>query len=102
MDAGNPTGCGVNSQEKPHRRSRTLLWSMGQTLNIMTLGGFALAVGILVDDATVVIENIERQLGMRDLQGAIIEGSREIGIPALVSTLAICTVFAPIFLLRGT
>ena len=68
----------------------------------MTLGGFALAVGILVDDATVVIENIERNLGMRDLDGAIIEGSREIGIPALVSTLSICIVFAPIFLLRGT
>ena len=80
----------------------TALWALGQTLNIMTLGGFALAVGILVDDATVVIENIERNLGMRDLEDAIIEGSREIGLPALVSTLAICTVFAPIFLLQGT
>ncbi|HWE02255.1 MAG TPA: efflux RND transporter permease subunit [Tepidisphaeraceae bacterium] len=81
----------------------TALWAMGQTLNIMTLGGFALAVGILVDDATVVIENIERNVGMgRPLQEAIVEGSREIGIPALVSTLAICIVFAPIFLLQGT
>ena len=79
------------------------LWAMGQTLNIMTLGGFALAVGILVDDATVVIENIERNLGMnRPLEEAILEGSREIGIPALVSTLAICIVFAPVFLLKGT
>jgi len=81
----------------------TTLWALGQTLNIMTLGGFALAVGILVDDATVVIENIERNVGMgRPLREAIIEGSREIGIPALVSTLAICIVFAPIFLLQGT
>lgn len=56
----------------------TVLWSLGQTLNIMTLGGFALAVGILVDDATVVIENIERNVGMgRPLEEAIIEGSRK-------------------------
>jgi multidrug efflux pump subunit AcrB len=80
-----------------------VLWGMHQTLNIMTLGGFALAVGILVDDATVAIENIERNLHMgKPLEDAILEGSREIGIPALVSTLAICTVFAPIFLLEGT
>jgi multidrug efflux pump subunit AcrB len=79
------------------------LWATHQTLNIMTLGGFALAVGILVDDATVVIENIERNLGLdRSLDDAIIEGSREIGIPALISTLSICLVFAPVFLLNGT
>lgn len=80
----------------------TGLWALGHTLNIMTLGGFALAVGILVDDATVEIENIERNLGLRPLDEAVIESSREIGIPAMVSTLSICLVFAPIFLLHGT
>ena len=83
----------------------TALWAMGQTLNIMTLGGFALAVGILVDDATVVIENIgSRNVGMgRPLEEAIIEGrGGDRHTEALVSTLAICIVFAPIFLLQGT
>ena len=75
----------------------------GQTLNTMTLGGFALAVGILVDDATVVIENIERNLGLgHDLVPAIETGSAEILKPTLVSTIAICVVFVPVFLLRGT
>jgi len=73
-----------------------------QTLNTMTLGGFALAVGILVDNATVVIENIERNLGLgKDLIPAIEEGSAEIMRPTLVSTLAICVVFVPVFLLQG-
>ncbi|HSU66588.1 MAG TPA: efflux RND transporter permease subunit, partial [Tepidisphaeraceae bacterium] len=75
----------------------------GQTLNTMTLGGFALAVGILVDNATVVIENIERNLGLgKDLVPAIEEGSAEILKPTLVSTIAICVVFVPVFLLKGT
>ena len=75
---------------------------LGQTINIMTLGGLALAVGILVDDATVTIENMERYLeeghGLRD---AILEGAAQIAVPALVSTLCICIVFVPMFLLGG-
>ncbi|MDQ0392708.1 efflux RND transporter permease subunit [Labrys monachus] len=75
----------------------------GQTLNTMTLGGFALAVGILVDNGTVVIENIERHLASREpLELAIIRGAGEVGIPTLLSTLCICIVFVPIFLLQGT
>ena len=75
---------------------------MNQTLNTMTLGGFALAVGILVDNATVVIENIERNLGLgKHLVPAIEEGSAEILGPTLVSTIAICIVFVPVFLLEG-
>ena len=75
----------------------------GQTLNTMTLGGFALAVGILVDNGTVVIENIERNLALgKELEPAIEEGSAEILIPTLVSTVAICIVFVPVFLLQGT
>ncbi len=79
-----------------------LLNAMGETINLMTLGGLALAVGILVDDATVTIENINRHLeeGM-DVEGAILAGSHEILVPALVSTLAICIVFVPMFLLTG-
>jgi multidrug efflux pump subunit AcrB len=78
------------------------LYIMGQTLNIMTLGGLALAVGILVDDATVTIENIERHIHMgSDLHKAIMEGAGEIAIPALVSTLCICIVFVPMFFLTG-
>lgn len=80
-----------------------VMYAGGQTLNTMTLGGFALAVGILVDNATVVIENIERNLGLgRGLVPAIEEGSAEIMTPTLVSTLAICIVFVPVFLLQGT
>jgi multidrug efflux pump subunit AcrB len=75
---------------------------MGETLNIMTLGGLALAVGILVDDATVTIENIERHLHLgSDLHKAILDGAGEIAVPALVSTLCICIVFIPMFFLSG-
>jgi multidrug efflux pump subunit AcrB len=75
---------------------------LGETINIMTLGGLALAVGILVDDATVTIENIERVLSQgRSLHDGILEGAAQIAIPALVSTLCICIVFLPMFLLDG-
>jgi multidrug efflux pump subunit AcrB len=75
---------------------------MGQTINIMTLGGLALAVGILVDDATVTIENIERYLEEgHELREAILEGAAQISVPALVSTLSICIVFLPMFFLSG-
>ncbi len=75
---------------------------LGQTINIMTLGGLALAVGILVDDATVTIENIERYLEEgQDLREAILDGASQIAVPALVSTLCICIVFVPMFLLGG-
>jgi multidrug efflux pump subunit AcrB len=75
----------------------------GETLNTMTLGGFALAVGILVDNGTVVIENIERHAGMHDnLHDAIVQGAGEVGIPTLLSTFCICIVFVPVFLLEGT
>jgi multidrug efflux pump subunit AcrB len=75
----------------------------GQTLNTMTLGGFALAVGILVDNSTVVIENIERHVKEGDpLTRAIIAGSGEVAVPTALSTLCICIVFVPIFLLQGT
>jgi multidrug efflux pump subunit AcrB len=78
------------------------LYFMGETLNIMTLGGLALAVGILVDDATVTIENIERHLHLgSDLHKAILDGAGEIAVPALVSTLCICIVFVPMFFLSG-
>jgi len=75
---------------------------LGQTINIMTLGGLALAVGILVDDATVTIENMERYLEERHgLRDAILNGAAEIAVPALVSTLCICIVFVPMFMLGG-
>ncbi len=78
------------------------LYLIGQTINLMTLGGLALAVGILVDDATVEIENIERQLGMgKDPIQAILDGAQEIAVPAFVSTLCICIVFVPMFFLTG-
>ncbi|MEO8335759.1 MAG: efflux RND transporter permease subunit, partial [bacterium] len=78
------------------------LWAIGETLNVMTLGGLALAVGILVDDATVAIENIHRNLETgKPLREAIIDGAEQIAIPAFVSTLAICIVFLPIFALSG-
>ncbi len=80
-----------------------VMYAMGDSLNTMTLGGFALAVGILVDDATVVIENIERHLGMgHQLEDGIIRAAHEVASPTMVSTLAICVVFVPIFLLQGT
>jgi multidrug efflux pump subunit AcrB len=79
-----------------------LLGALGETINLMTLGGLALAVGILVDDATVTIENINRHLDEgKEVEAAIIEGSRQITVPALVSTLSICIVFVPMFLLTG-
>src|ERR1700731_1178009 len=75
---------------------------LGETINIMTLGGLALAVGILVDDATVTFENIERVLQEgRSLRDGILEGASQIAVPALVSTLCICIVFLPMFLLDG-
>ncbi len=79
-----------------------VLGLLGQTINIMTLGGLALAVGILVDDATVTIENIERYLEEgHDLYNGILEGAAQIATPALVSTLCICIVFLPMFFLTG-
>ena len=79
-----------------------LLGALGETINLMTLGGLALAVGILVDDATVTIENINRHLDEgKDVEAAIVDGSRQITVPALVSTLSICIVFVPMFLLTG-
>ena len=79
------------------------LYLGGQTLNTMTLGGFALAVGILVDNSTVVIENIERHIKEGDkLRTAIVTGSGEVAIPTVLSTLCICIVFVPVFLLQGT
>src|SRR4051812_16521615 len=79
-----------------------ILNALGETINLMTLGGLALAVGILVDDATVTIENINRHLEEgEEVITSILEGSRQITVPALVSTLSICIVFVPMFLLTG-
>jgi CzcA family heavy metal efflux pump len=78
------------------------LSALGETINIMTLGGLALAVGILVDDATVTIENINYHLERgKDVETAILDGAHQIALPALVSTLCICIVFIPMFLLAG-
>jgi multidrug efflux pump subunit AcrB len=78
------------------------LSSLGETINIMTLGGLALAVGILVDDATVTIENINSHLEEgKEVYDAIMEGAHQIAVPAFVSTLSICIVFVPIFFLGG-
>lgn len=75
---------------------------IGQTLNVMTLGGLALAVGILVDDATVEIENIHRNLGQgKPIKRAILDGAQQIATPALVATFCICIVFTPVVLLTG-
>ena len=80
-----------------------ILSALGQTLNLMTLGGLALAVGILVDDATVEVENIHRNLAMKKpMVRAILDGASQIAVPAFVSTLCICIVFVPIFFLSGT
>jgi multidrug efflux pump subunit AcrB len=82
--------------------SIVVLYWLGETINIMTLGGLALAVGILVDDATVEIENINRNLEAgKEIEQAILDGAAQIATPALVSTLAICIVFVPMFLLSG-
>ncbi len=79
-----------------------ILSLLGETINIMTLGGLALAVGILVDDATVEIENIERNLEEgREITDALLTGAAQIAVPALVSTLCICIVFLPMFFLSG-
>jgi multidrug efflux pump subunit AcrB len=79
-----------------------VLSALGETINIMTLGGLALAVGILVDDATVTIENIERNFEEgKDLHRGILDGAAQIALPALVSTLCICIVFLPMFFLTG-
>ena len=79
-----------------------VLWSLGYTINVMTLGGMALAVGILVDDAPVEIENVHRNMGMaKPLTAAILDGAQQIALPCFVSTLAICIVFIPVVLLTG-
>ena len=79
-----------------------ILGALGQTLNVMTLGGLALAVGILVDDATVEIENVHRNMGMgKKLQIAILDGAMQIAAPTFVSTLSICIVFVPVAFLSG-
>jgi len=82
--------------------SVAMLSAMGYSINVMTLGGLALAIGILVDDATVEIENIHRNLAMgKPLQQAILDGAQQIAVPAFVATLAICIVFVPVVLLEG-
>ena len=82
--------------------SIAVLSALGETINLMTLGGLALAVGILVDDATVAIENIHRHMTSgKTLEDAIVVGSQEIALPAFVSTLCICIVFVPMFFLTG-
>ena len=78
------------------------LWALGETLNIMTLGGLALAVGILVDEATVTIENINWHLEQgKEVETAILDGAEQIVTPAFVSLLCICIVFVPMFFLTG-
>jgi multidrug efflux pump subunit AcrB len=82
--------------------SVAILSALGETINLMTLGGLALAVGILVDDATVAIENIHRHMvSGKKLDDAILDGAQEIALPAFVSTLCICIVFVPMFFLTG-
>jgi len=82
--------------------SIAILSALGETINLMTLGGLALAVGILVDDATVAIENIHRHMHSgKPLDDAIMDGAQEIAMPAFVSTLCICIVFVPMFFLTG-
>ena len=83
--------------------SLVILSLLGETINVMTLGGLALAVGILVDDATVEIENTHRNIGMgKPLVRAVLDGAAQIAIPTFVSTLSICIVFVPVLLLTGT
>jgi multidrug efflux pump subunit AcrB len=82
--------------------SVAVLAALGESLNLMTLGGLALAVGILVDDATVTIENIHRNLGLgKKLVPAIVDGAQQIAVPAFVSTLCICVVFVPVAFITG-
>ena len=79
-----------------------MLKALGETLNLMTLGGLALSVGILVDQAIVTIENIERHMHLgRPLEEAILVGAGEIGVPAFVATICICIVFVPMFFPSG-
>ncbi len=86
----------------PFSISITILSMLHETINLMTLGGLALAVGILVDDATVAIENINRNLAQgKQIIQAILDGAQQIAVPALVSTLSICIVFVPMFFLTG-
>src|SRR6201996_1146123 len=83
--------------------SLSILSLLGQTINVMTLGGLALAVGILVDDATVEIENTHRNIAMRKpLIRAVLDGASQIAVPTFVATLSICIVFVPVLLLTGT
>jgi multidrug efflux pump subunit AcrB len=83
--------------------SLSVLNLIGQTINVMTLGGLALAVGILVDDATVEIENTHRNIAMRKpLIRAVLDGASQIAVPTFVATLSICIVFVPVLLLTGT
>src|ERR1700676_643934 len=83
--------------------SLIVLSSLGQTINVMTLGGLALAVGILVDDATVEIENVHRNMGIKGktLVRAILDGAQQLAVPAFVSSLCICIVFVPVLMLSG-
>lgn len=81
--------------------SISILSAMGHTLNIMTLGGLALAIGILVDDATVTIENIHSHMGHKSLREAVLEGAAQIAVPTFVSTLTICIVFVSVVFLTG-
>jgi multidrug efflux pump subunit AcrB len=79
-----------------------VLWALGQTINIQSLGGLALAVGILVDDATVEIENVHRNMSQgKNLLQAIIDGASQVAVPAVVASVSICIVFVPIFFLSG-
>ncbi len=79
-----------------------VLWAFGETINIQSLGGLALAVGILVDDATVEIENVHRNMAQgKDLLQAIIDAASQVAVPAIVASLSICIVFVPIFFLSG-
>jgi multidrug efflux pump subunit AcrB len=83
--------------------SLAILSALGETINLMTLGGLALAVGILVDDATVELENVHRQMALgKPTVQAILDGAQEIALPAFVSTLCVCIVFVPMFFLAGT
>ncbi|HVI77729.1 MAG TPA: efflux RND transporter permease subunit, partial [Candidatus Acidoferrum sp.] len=82
--------------------SLAVLSALGETINLMTLGGLALAVGILVDDATVELENVHRQMALgKPVHQAILDGAQEIALPAFVATLCICIVFVPMFFLSG-
>src|SRR5207237_2941749 len=83
--------------------SLCMLSLLGQTINVMTLGGLALAVGILVDDGTVEIENTHRNIAMqKPLVRAVLDGASQIAVPTFVATLGICIVFVPVLLLTGT